>query len=58
MLTHPELLGITIPPTQLLQPSFLLLPQIRELLHLGLIEAIDDGVFPLLDMYTLDLASY
>jgi hypothetical protein len=56
--THPDLLGITISSAQLLQPGFFLLPQIRKLLDLGLVEAIDDRVLPLLNVYALDLACH
>lgn len=53
--THPCLLSVTIPSTQLLEPSLLLFPQIRELLNLSLVQAIDNNIFPLLNMYALDL---
>lgn len=53
---YPCLLGISITSTQLLESRLLLLPQVRVLLLLGLIEAIDNRILPLLNMYALNLA--
>jgi hypothetical protein len=49
------LLSIAISSTQLLQPSLLLFAQIRKLLNLCLVQTIDNGIFPFLDMNAFDL---
>ena len=41
--------------SELLLPILLLLPQIRVFFNLCLVEAVDDGVLALLDVYALDL---
>lgn len=52
---YPQLLGRLILLTQLLEPVLLFLPQVRVPLLLGLVEPVDDDVFPLGDHETLDL---
>lgn len=52
---HPRLLGCLVLLAQLLEPVFLFLSQIGVLLLLGLVEAVDDDVFPLGDYESLDL---
>jgi hypothetical protein len=53
--TYPSLQRIPILIPQLLEPILLLLSQIRELLHLCLIQSIDDRILAFLNMYPLDL---
>jgi hypothetical protein len=53
---YPQLLSIAISSTKLLHPSLLLFAQIRELLHFGFVQTIDDGILPLLNMDALNLA--
>jgi len=52
---HPRLLGRLVLLAQLLEPVLLFLSQIGVLLLFGLVEAVDDGVFPLGDYKSLDL---
>ena len=52
---YPRLLGRLVLLAQLLEPVLLFLAQVGVLLLLGLVEAVDDGVFPLGDDETLDL---
>jgi len=53
--TYPcQLVGLVL-LAQLPQVVVLLLLQVGVLFDLGLVEAVDDGVFPLGDQYPLDL---
>lgn len=52
---YPLLLGGLLPPAQHLFAVVLLLLQIGLALDFGLVEAVDDGVLPLGDVYPLDL---
>lgn len=45
-----------LPLPQLGTPRLSLFTQIRELFNLCLVQAVDNGVFPLLNMYALDLS--
>lgn len=56
-LAYPLLLRGLLPPAQHLVAVFLLLPQVGLALNLCLVEAVDDGVLPLSDVYPLDLRS-
>jgi hypothetical protein len=47
--------GTLVSFPQLSPSGFSRLAQVRKLLDLGLVEPIDDGVLPLLNMYALDL---
>ena len=53
--THSLLPDLLLPLSQLPLPILLLLPQIRILFQLGLVQPIDDDVFALLDVGALDL---
>lgn len=53
--TDPFQSGCLITLAQLSQPVLLLHSQIGMFFHLGLVQAVDDGVFPLLDEDSLDL---
>lgn len=53
--THPSLLSRPISLPQLFQPILLLHCQIGKLLHLRLIETVDNGILPLWHMYASDL---
>ena len=50
-----RLLSRSIAMAQLLPSVFAFLSQVWELLHFGLVEAVDDGVQSLLNVYSLDL---
>jgi hypothetical protein len=53
--TYPLLLGCLILLAKLSQPIIFFLLEIRLLLHLRLVEPIDDGILPLWDQDTLHL---
>lgn len=54
-ITHLGLKGIAVPFPQLALSGFLFLFQIGELLNLGFVEPVYNGVFSLLNMYALNL---
>ena len=53
--TYLSLQCALLPPPQLRAPRLSLFAQIGKLLDLGLVEAINNRVLPLLNMYALDL---
>lgn len=53
--TYPCLLSCPVPLPQFLVPICSLLCQIRILLHFGLVQPVDYGILPLLNIYPLDL---
>lgn len=53
--TYPGLLSSTVFLSQLLVAVLLLLAEVRILLHLGLVQPVDNRVLPLGDMNLLDL---
>lgn len=53
--THACVPRALVPLSQLTESSFLLFPQIGELLDLGLIESVDNWVLTRDDVYALDL---
>lgn len=53
--TYPLLLHCLVFLTQLFQPVVFLLLEVGLFLHLGLVEAVDDGVLSLRNEYPLDL---
>lgn len=53
--THPGLVYHSVLLPEILFPVFSLLRQVGILLDLGLVEPVDNGVFPLLNIHPLDL---